>query len=410
MEISTKVRVVTAEHRCSACGRISGSAALLRFHQASQHKLLGPPQRAMRLSSATNDPATPSSQAGSESQQPSDDCQQTLSNGSINGFYSPSISTPDDHCNHTNSQLSIPNSSIGNRNLSLESHEFVGAGKLDHVNSSYIDSTQQNTVSATQNSSRKVIEINTRPITPVVSPDLAEKLLSDAVQFIKMLEGVHDSLLAASSCLEKAKILSPPESQNIPTSETDSSSNANEPMLIDPPSILKQCPNESDEAHEITISRQISSTAQNLDALAGLELLSSVSLAVGSESSSSAQPVNPPTESLASDSIATDVTSAMQPHSTARSSDANTPIPVSSADRLERACDLLGLSRKLPPDASDSLSCVSPFVGPRTLAQHDLADAHEKTLRATVDLQLVEQHTRGSTFCFYFWFRLISNR
>ena len=205
MEISTKVRVVTAEHRCTACNRIFRSSTLLRFHQVSQHKFLGPPQRALPLSSATNEPATPSSQASYESQQPSDDYQQTLSNGPINGFYSPSISTPVDHCNDTNSQLSIPNSLIDNRNLSFESDELVGASQLDHVNSSYIDSTQQKTLSASQNSSRKVIETNTRPITPVVSPDLAEKLLSDAVQFIKMLEDVHDSLLTASTCLEKAK-------------------------------------------------------------------------------------------------------------------------------------------------------------------------------------------------------------
>ena len=206
MEISTtKVRVVTAEgHRCTVvtCNRTFGSAALLRFHLASQHKFLGPPQRAMRLSSATNEPATPSSQASFESQQPSDDCQQTFSNGSINGFYTP-ISTPDDHCNHTHSQPSIQNSSIGNCKLSFESDELVGAVQLDHVKSSCINSTQQKTLSPFQNSPRKVIE--TRPITPVVSPDLAEKLLSDAVQFIKMLEGVNDNLLEASSCLEKAK-------------------------------------------------------------------------------------------------------------------------------------------------------------------------------------------------------------
>ena len=175
-------------------------------------------------------------------------------------------------------------------------------------------------------------------------------------------------------------------------------------MLTDPPSILKQFPNESAETQG-TVTRRMSSTAQNLDALAGLELLSSVSLAVGSEPS--AQPVNPPTESLTSDSLARDsldVSSAMQPHSTALSSDTNLPTSVSSADRLERACDLLGLSRKLPPDASVNLSCVPPFVGPRTLAQHNLADAHEKTLRATGDLQLVEQHARGLTFLFLFLF------
>ena len=209
MEISTKVRVVTAEHRCTAvnCNRTFGSATLLRYHQVSQHKCLGPPQRVMRLSSATNEPATPSSQASCESQQPSDDCQQaTFSNGSINGFYSPSknISMHDDHCNHAHSQSSnsIPSSSIGNRTLSFESDEIVGAGQLDHVNSSYIDSPQQKTRSPCQNSSQKLIESNTRPI---VSPDLAEKLLSDVVQFINMLEGVHDTLLEASSCLEKAK-------------------------------------------------------------------------------------------------------------------------------------------------------------------------------------------------------------
>lgn len=211
MEISTKIRVVTADHRCTVCLRSFGSATLLRFHQASQHKSSTPPQRAMRLSSTTNDPATPSSQVSSDSQHPSDDCQQTFANGSINGFYSSSTSsTPEDHCTHiTSSQPSIPNSSIRNHKLSLESDEIVTANHLDHVNNSCPESLQQKiqlTASqSSQSSSLAITQPDSSPITPIVSPDVAEKLLSDAVEYIKMLEGVQDSLSEASTCLQKAK-------------------------------------------------------------------------------------------------------------------------------------------------------------------------------------------------------------
>lgn len=191
---------------------------------------------------------------------------------------------------------------------------------------------------------------------------------------------------------------SPPEQQNIPTSEPDSSSNGNEPMLTDPSSPVKECLNESDET-ESANTRRLSSTVQNLDTLGGLELLSSVSLAVCTESP--AQPVNAPTDSL-------DVPSAMQSQATPTPISSTTTdsfIPVSSADHLERAYDLLGLSRTLTPSAS---TIVSSFMGPRTLEHQNLADAHEKALRASSDMQLVEQRARGSNFtCFTFSYNLL---
>lgn len=195
-----------------------------------------------------------------------------------------------------------------------------------------------------------------------------------------------------------SRILTPPDPQNNSASEPDSS-NANEPMLTDSPSILKQCPNDSTVTSD-SISRRLSSNVQNLDALIGLDLLSSVSLAVSSDSAP--HPAKPSTDSLEPAAIIRPEPQSI-PSALNIDTKPNPPTTVSSGDHLDRACDLLGFTRALSPESfaatSASPSSVLPFVGPRTLAQHNLADAHERTFRARSDLQLVEQRTRG--LCFY---------